>query len=97
MADKTPEVKSPEAKTVSIDADVLAKMQAQIAALNKATIVEATVAQCNVCGDTLAADAVKCPKHPNDLTNHVRPATDKEKAAANAGPQSDMNTLVRQS
>lgn len=88
-------VKSSE--TVNVSASEFAKMQAQIAALNKATIVEATVAQCNICGDTLKTGVDKCPKHPNDLTNHVRAATDKEKAEAGHPPMIEMNTLVRQS
>lgn len=73
------------------------KLQAQLAEFRKANVVEDTVAQCNVCGDTLAADVGKCPKHPFDHTNHVRPATDKEKAEAGARVTSAMNTLVRQS
>lgn len=36
-----------------------------------------TRAICNVCGDDVDE---KCPKHPNDKTNHIRTTTDTEKA-----------------
>ena len=59
--------------TVEISKDELAALHARIAAVEAVSQPDNVVIakQCNVCGDALAADVDKCPKHPNDMVNHV--------------------------
>ncbi len=76
MSEKTEETKNKEKTDARINA-----MQAEIDRLKTNPHNFATTAICNVCGDVVDE---KCPRHPNDKTNHFRTATDAEQAERKA-------------
>lgn len=76
----TAAVKTPITEKKETDARIAA-MQMEIDKLKTNPHNFATTAICNVCGDVVTE---KCPRHPNDVTNHFRTATDAEHAERKA-------------
>lgn len=65
------------AKAVRNETDEkIARMEAEINRLKTNPHNYSVKTICNVCGDEVTD---RCPRHPDDKTNHVREATDVEK------------------